>query len=201
VYTLPITIKDIAKAAGVSHSPISRAVGGHPGIPKQATERIKNIASDMEYVPSAVARGLKTNRSNTLGVIVNRIDDPFFSEILQGIENVLLETGYSLFVTASNRDFGREKNIVQTMRERRVDGIQVPRDCSAGGFDDIPFTAYTYPPLATFGQPKYQLGYKAAQMMSELMQSHPDINSANNQTILLRGELVVRETTAPPLNE
>lgn len=132
----------------------------------------------MEYVPSTVARGLKTNRSNTLGVIVNRIDDPFFSEILQGIEDVLLETGYSLFVTASNRDFRREKNIVQTMRERRVDGIiicttqfceegiQVPRECSVGGFDDIPFAAYIYPPLTTFGQPKYQLGYKATQMTS-----------------------------------
>ncbi len=88
--------------------------------------------------------------------------------------------------------------VLKTLRE---EGIQVPRDCSVGEFDDILFAAYTYPPLTTFGQPEYQLGYNAAQMMSELLESHPDINSAKNQTILLRGELVVRETTAPPLNE
>jgi DNA-binding LacI/PurR family transcriptional regulator len=340
---MTVTIKDIAKVAGVSHSTVSRALSGHPGIPKETADRIIKIASDLGYVPSAVARGLKTKRSNALGVIVNRIDDPFFSEILQGIEDVLQDAGYSLFVAASDRDSRREKTIVQAMRERRVDGViicttqfgeehrsqlerygfpivaignregtdyqwlvyhddfygsvqitkylielghkkiaylgnsrakrttrgrldsflnemnaaglqilneyifhcpngkpeggetgakqcvelsdpptaivcfndmmaigvvkalreagkHVPNDCSVVGFDDIPFAAYTYPALTTFKQPKYQLGYEAAQMMYTFLQSQPKANSTQGKKLMLRGKLIVRGTTAPPPN-
>jgi len=339
-----ITIKDIAKIAGVSHSTVSRALNGHSAISEKTTDRIKKIASDLGYVPSAVARGLKTNRSQALGVIVNQIDDPFFSEILQGIEDVLQKTGYSLFVAASNRDPSREKTIVQAMRERQVDGVivcttqfgdehksilehfgfpivaignlegtnykwlvyhddfygiaqitnylielghrkiaylgnsraerttrgrlnsfiqemnaakfpipdeyiyqcpngrpeggevgakhcvdlvdpptaiicfndmmaigvlkvlrqaglQVPRDCSVVGFDDIPIAAYTYPSLTTLEQPKYQLGYEAAQMMYKVLKAQSEINPDQGQKLMLRGQLIVRETTAPPINK
>ena len=122
---MTITIKDIAKAAKVSHSTVSRALSGHAGIPEDTATRIKKIATRLGYVPSAVAWGLKTNRSQVLGVIVSRMDDPFFSEILQGIEDVLQVEGYSLFIAASNRDGVREKAIAQTMLEHRVDGIIV----------------------------------------------------------------------------
>jgi DNA-binding LacI/PurR family transcriptional regulator len=118
-----VTIKDIAKLAGVTHSTVSRALHGHPGIAPETVARIKQIADELGYVPSAVARGLKTNRSQALGVIVSRIDDPFFGEILQGIEDVSQQAGYSLFVAASQRNFEREQVIVQAMGERRVDGL------------------------------------------------------------------------------
>jgi DNA-binding LacI/PurR family transcriptional regulator len=87
------------------------------------TDRIRQIASEMGYHPSAAARSLKTNRSQTLGVIVSAIDDPFFSEILQGIDDVAQECGYSLFIAASQRSLQRERHIVSTMREQRVDGV------------------------------------------------------------------------------
>lgn len=120
---MAVTIKDIAKLAGVTHSTVSRALHGHPGIAPETVARIKKIADELGYVPSAVARGLKTSRSNALGVIVSRIDDPFFGEILQGIEDVCQQAGYSLFVAASQRNFEREQVIVRAMGERRVDGL------------------------------------------------------------------------------
>jgi DNA-binding LacI/PurR family transcriptional regulator len=120
---MPVTIKDIARQAGVSHPTVSRALRDHPDIAPETANRIKQIAFDMGYMPSAVARGLKTNRSEALGVIVTRIDDPFFSEVLEGIENALHPAGYSLFVAASQRDSKREQSIVQAMGERRVDGV------------------------------------------------------------------------------
>jgi DNA-binding LacI/PurR family transcriptional regulator len=118
-----VTIKDIAKVAGVSHTTVSRALRGNPAIAPQTVARIQQIAGELHYVPNTVARGLKTSRSGVLGVIVRRIVDPFFSEVLQGIEDVLHAAGYSLFLAASDRDPDREKAIVRAMSERRVDGV------------------------------------------------------------------------------
>jgi DNA-binding LacI/PurR family transcriptional regulator len=120
---MPTTIKDIAKEAGVSHTTVSRALHNSPLISKETTLRIQKIAADLNYHPSFVARSLKTNRSQALGVIVSHIDDPFFSEILQGIDDFAQASGYSLFIAASQQDPERENAIVQTMREHQVDGV------------------------------------------------------------------------------
>jgi len=120
---MAITIKDIAKQAGVSHSTVSRALHGSSLISDKTAERIRRVAVEMGYFPSAAARSLKTNRSHALGVIVSTIDDPFFSEVLQGIEEIAQERGYSLLMAASQRDPEREQAIVQDMRERHVDGL------------------------------------------------------------------------------
>ena len=120
---MPTTIKDIAKQAGVSHTTVSRALHNSELISVATTERIKKIAVDLNYQPSFAARSLKTKRSQALGVIVSQIDDPFFSEILQGIDDVAQANGYSLFIAASQQDPRRENTIVQTMREHRVDGV------------------------------------------------------------------------------
>jgi DNA-binding LacI/PurR family transcriptional regulator len=125
---MAITIKDVAKQARVSHSTVSRALHGSSLISEETVERIRQIAVEMGYFPSAAARSLKTNRSHALGVIVSAIDDPFFSEILQGIEEIAQGQGYSMLMAASQRDPERERAIVQDMRERHVDGLIL---CSA----------------------------------------------------------------------
>jgi len=120
---MAVTIKDIAKAAGVSHTTVSRALHEHPAISAGTITRIKQLADELGYVPSAAARGLKTKRSHVLGVIVRRIVDPFFAEVLHGIEDVLQAAGYSLFLAVSHRDSARERQIMQAMGERRVEGV------------------------------------------------------------------------------
>ncbi len=120
---MPVTIKDIAKAAGVSHTTVSRALRDHPAISTKTVTRIKRLATKLGYVPNATARGLKTRRTRALGVIVSQIDDPFWSEILQGIDAILHPAGYSLFVAATHRDKQREKEVVQAMVQRGVDGV------------------------------------------------------------------------------
>jgi len=118
-----VTIKDIAKTAGVSHTTVSRALRGHPAIAEKTARHIRRLADELGYVPNTVARGLKTSRSGVLGVIVRRIVDPYFGEVLEGIEEVLYAEGYSLFLASSNRDASREEAIVRVMSERRVDGV------------------------------------------------------------------------------
>jgi DNA-binding LacI/PurR family transcriptional regulator len=120
---MPTTINDIARHAGVSHTTVSRALNHSPLISDQTTERIQEIAAELGYHPSAAARSLKTNRSQVVGVIVSHIADPYFSEVLQGIDDVAQENGYSLFIASAQHDPVRENSIVQTMREHRVDGV------------------------------------------------------------------------------
>ena len=120
---MAVTIKDIAKRAGVSHTTVSRALHGNALISDETGRRICKLAAEMGYQPSAAARSLKTHRSQVLGVIVSSLDDPFFSEILQGIEDCAQEGGYNLFIAASQHDPQREQKIVRTLMEHRVDGV------------------------------------------------------------------------------
>ena len=118
-----VTIKDIARQAGVAHSTVSRALRDDVTIPPRTALRIKRLAAQMGYVPSAIARSLKMSRSRALGVVVTDIADPFHSEVVHRIEEVVLEAGYSLFLAASNRDTEREKAVLHALAERRVEGV------------------------------------------------------------------------------
>lgn len=338
---MAVTIKDIARQAGVSHSTVSRAMHGSPLLSGETIERIRRIAVEMGYFPSAAARSLRTNRSRALGVIVSAIDDPFFSEILQGIEETAQQHGYSMLMAASQRDPEREQAIVQDMRERQVDGliicsasfsdaqrrklleygipivvvnnqaaeeyrysiyhddvdgsrqvtrhlielghkriaylgnslsgrttldrltgfrcemeaaglvipgeyvfevpgggpedglgaiphfldlperptalfcfndlmaigalkglekaaVRVPEDFSLAGFDNIPFSAYTYPPLTTLDQPKRYIGAEAARLILELLEPVPAEDGSGPEIQKLKGKLLVRGSTGPP---
>jgi DNA-binding LacI/PurR family transcriptional regulator len=120
---MPVTIKDIAREAGVSHTTVSRALHDHPALANETIARIKDIAGRMGYIPSAAARSLKTRRTHALGVIVSDIDDPFWSEVLRGVDDVLHPAGYVFFVVATHRDRQREKEVVQVLIQRGVDGV------------------------------------------------------------------------------
>ena len=117
------TIYDIAKKAGVSPSTVSRALQDHPRIGIKTKTRVQKLANEMGYVPSAAARSLSTNRSRVLGVIVHRLEDPYLTEVLKGIEDTLQSSGYSLFLAATQRIPDRERETMRAMSERRVDGV------------------------------------------------------------------------------
>jgi DNA-binding LacI/PurR family transcriptional regulator len=151
---MPTTIKDIARQARVAHTTVSRALRGSSLISAETTQRIQQIAVELGYQPSAAARSLKTNRSQALGVIVSHIADPFFSEILQGIDDIAQQNGYSLFIAAAEHDSAREKAIVKTMREHRVDGVIL---CST------PFSPDQSQQLLSYGIPLVVINNQAAE--------------------------------------
>ena len=120
---MAVTIKDIAKAAGVSHTTVSRALKGNQALSSATIKRIQQISADLGYVPDNVARRLKTKRSNILGIIVRRIGDPYFSEVQRGIDDALHPNNYRMIIASSKKDRHREAEIVRSMSEHRVDGV------------------------------------------------------------------------------
>ena len=118
-----ITIKELAVRAGVSHSTVSRALNNHPAIARETVERIQQLAHELDYVPSHFARSLKTNRSHMLGVIVHRIADPFYSEVLGGIQNIAHQFQYSVFVSASENNMERQVMLIRDMFRRQADAL------------------------------------------------------------------------------
>src|SRR5271165_3889765 len=119
------SIKDIARLAQVSHSTVSRALQSSPLVNAETAENIRRIARESGYRASAVARGLVTRRTETIGLVVTTIADPFASEVVSGIEEAANDHGYSVFLAESNGEPEREKKMVQQLAERRVDGIVV----------------------------------------------------------------------------
>lgn len=118
-----ITIKELALRAGVSHSTVSRALNNHPALAHETVERIQQLARELNYVPSGFARSLKTNRSYMLGVIVHRIADPFYSEVLAGIQNVAYQFQYSVFVSAFESDMERQDSLIRGVLGRQADAL------------------------------------------------------------------------------
>ena len=118
-----ITIKELARRAGVSHSTVSRALNNHPAIAHETIERIQQLARELNYVPSGFARSLKTNRSYMLGVIVHRIADPFYSEVLAGIQSVAHQFRYSVFVSAFESDIERQDSLIRGVFGRQADAL------------------------------------------------------------------------------
>jgi len=121
----PVSIKDIAREVQVSHPTVSRALRYSPLVSAKTAERIRQAAVKMGYRPNAVARGLVTKKTKTIGVVVTSIADPFIGEVVSGIEETANDHGYSVFLANSNADPAREIRIVHSFQERQVDGILV----------------------------------------------------------------------------
>ena len=122
---MAVSIKDIARIAGVSHSTVSRALRGSSLIPAGTTLRIQQIADELGYSASAIGRGLVKGRTEAIGVVVTSIADPFNGEVVEGIEEVANELGYSVMLAASQGQPEREISVVKAFHSRRVDGVIV----------------------------------------------------------------------------
>ncbi len=124
------TIKDIAEQAGVSYATVSRALNNKYGVNAETREKVLKVARELSYSPNAIARGLVSNHSFTLGLILPDMTNPYFPAVAAGIEAGAQERGYSVFLCNSNWDQSRESNYVKLLSERRVDGlIRAPVGC------------------------------------------------------------------------
>lgn len=120
---MSVTIKDIAKVAGVSYATVSRALNDHPEISEETRQRIKEIAREMGYTPNAVARGLVKKNTEMIALIIPDITNPFYPEVARGVEDFARENGYCVFLCNTDWNEQNEQKYLKILKERRVDGI------------------------------------------------------------------------------
>ncbi len=118
-----VTIRDVAKKAGVSRQTVSRAINNKEEISPETRSRILEIAREMGYRPSGIARSLKTNRTLTIGLVVPDIANPFFAEVVRGASEVAYGVGYSVLLCNTDESPDREWGILRTLEAHRVDGL------------------------------------------------------------------------------
>lgn len=115
-----ITIKDVAKAAGVSISTASYALNGVDKVSEKTREKVIKIAKELNYTPNSVARNLKTKKTELIGLFVHDINGPFYDKLIKGIQEVVNIKGYELIVFCdSGQKPGTSYNF---LKERRIDG-------------------------------------------------------------------------------
>jgi DNA-binding LacI/PurR family transcriptional regulator len=119
----PVSIRDIARQAEVSHTTVSRALHNSPLISKHVRERIQGLARELGYVPNAVAQSLKQSQTFTVGLVVTSIADPFVGRVVRGIDEVARDAHLGVILSVSNNEPEQEIAVIEAFNRRRVDGI------------------------------------------------------------------------------
>jgi DNA-binding LacI/PurR family transcriptional regulator len=120
---MSVTIKDVARESGVNISTVSRALNHEYGVHPETREHVIAVASRLKYRPNRVARGLVTGRSNTLGLIVSDIRNPFFAEVARGAEDAARAAGCDLVLCNSDLNAHKQIEYVHSLLAKHVDGI------------------------------------------------------------------------------
>jgi Transcriptional regulators len=119
------TIKDIARQAGVAPSVVSRALNNKYGVKEETKELIQKIAQEMDYYPNTAARSLVTRKRGTIGVMMADISEPYYSQIIKGMEFVASQTGYTLLFSNSYESVERNRVLQKMIFAERVDGVVI----------------------------------------------------------------------------
>ncbi|MCX4861237.1 LacI family transcriptional regulator [Streptomyces canus] len=119
------TMADVARSAGVSVATVSHVLNGTRPVLPHTRQAVLDAVDELGYTPNTLARSLVTSRTRSIGLAVSAISNPYFTEILQGVEAGALEHGYSLLIADPHDDPDHECKVVQLLHERRVDGMIV----------------------------------------------------------------------------
>jgi len=123
--TKNVTIIEVARLAGVSTATAGRVLGGYGYSSEQIRDKVREAAEKLEYRPNLLARGLITGKTQTIGVVAGDMESPFYASVLRGIADVARNRGFGIVVTNSDEIFQREREAVQLLMEKQVDGMIV----------------------------------------------------------------------------
>lgn len=117
------TMKDVARLAGVSTSTVSHVINNDRFVSDAIREKVDAAIKTLNYAPSALARSLKINQTRTIGMLITASTNPFYSELVRGVERSCFERGYSLVLCNTEGDEQRMNRNLETLMQKRVDGL------------------------------------------------------------------------------
>ncbi|WP_105665663.1 ribose operon transcriptional repressor RbsR [Cronobacter dublinensis] len=117
------TMKDVARLAGVSTSTVSHVINKDRFVSDAIRVRVEDAIRTLNYAPSALARSLKLNQTRTIGMLITASSNPFYSELVRGVERSCFERGYSLVLCNTEGDEQRMNRNLETLLQKRVDGL------------------------------------------------------------------------------
>jgi LacI family transcriptional regulator len=120
-----VRLTDLARAAGVSISTVVRSLAARPDVSAATRRRVCRIAARLGYTPNAIARSLVRRRTRTLGLVVNDCTNPFYSVLIEAIQETAAKHGYAVVLGTSGERIEREIESLRVLLERRVDGLLV----------------------------------------------------------------------------
>jgi LacI family transcriptional regulator len=129
-----VTIKDIALHAGVSITTVSHVVNGTRFVSETARVRVNDAITELKYVPSALARSLKNNRTHTIGMMIPNCSNPFFAELIRGIEDTCFAADFNVILCNSDDDANKQRKYIRVLTEKQVDGLII---FSSGGDTEL----------------------------------------------------------------
>ena len=112
------TVADVARAAGVSMMTVSRVMNDKPGVGEETRQQIRELANEMGYRPSQIARSLATRQTSSIGLVVPDIANPFFAQIARGAEDAAFEHHYSLFLINTAEEVKREIIALESLQQK-----------------------------------------------------------------------------------
>lgn len=131
------TIKDIARALGLSTSTVSRALRDSHEISEATKKKIRDYAAEINYRPNPVALSLKEKRTLSIGVVVSEIANTFFSQVINGIESIAYKNGYNVIITQSRESLEREQMILDYLTSRSIDGLIISISSETNDFTSL----------------------------------------------------------------
>ena len=120
---MKVTIRDVATRCGVSVATVSRVINNSDQVTAETKKKVLKVIEELGFIPNTNARGLSTKSTNTIGIIVPNVSNPFFGELIQGAEGAASESGYQIIIL--NSGYSREKTLrdIMVLQSRDVDGI------------------------------------------------------------------------------
>lgn len=120
---MDVTIYDVARAANVSMATVSRVMNGNPNVKPETRKRVQSVIKELNYRPNAVARGLASKRTTTIGLVIPDISSTYYSELTRGIEDIAKMYRYNMILTNSDKKIDRELELINEMSSKQVDGL------------------------------------------------------------------------------
>lgn len=158
---MDVTIYDVARAANVSMATVSRVMNGNPNVKPATRKKVQSVIKELNYRPNAVARGLASKKTTTIGLVIPDISSTYYSELTRGIEDIAKMYRYNMILTNSDKKIDRELELINEMSSKQVDGLLFMGD-------EITHTHRTY----------FE-GLKTPVVLAGLMDHQHDIPSVN----------------------